>query len=159
MGICVGSCESISAWWLWLSCIGRAAIIWEGLRWSRSISKGLCLAYDHARAHQGRLLASVLLSSESSLAQCIYDSLGDIKAKNGSGRERPWHWFSPCLESFIELFTHVPIDQCIGIHESVVEIASEVDSVRSSDILDDRVKYIKCREFSSRRCLLDIRKF
>jgi hypothetical protein len=157
MRIRVGGCKSISAWWLRLSRIRRSGVVCEVLRWSWSISKGMCLGNGHSRVHRGPLLASVLLSSKSSLAQCIYDSLRDVKAENGSGRERSWHWFPPSLESLIEFLTDVPIDQCISVHESVVEVASEVNCVRRSDILDYRVEHIYCREFSSGRCLLDIR--
>lgn len=137
MGGGVGSWKSISAWWLRVSCIGRAAVICEVLRWSRSIAKGLCLRNGYPRAQQGRLLILVLLGSEPSLAQCIYDSLRDVKAENGSARQRPRHWFPPCLESFIELLANVTVHQCIGIHKSVVEVASEIDSVRSSNVLDN----------------------
>jgi hypothetical protein len=83
------------------------------------------------------LLISVLLSSESSLAQCIYDSLRDVKAENGSARERRGHWFPPCLEGLIELLANVTVHQCIGIHKSIIEIASEVDSVWSPNVLDN----------------------
>ena len=133
----VGSWKSISARWLRVSCIGRAVVIWEVLRWSRSIAKGLCLRNGYPRTQQGCLLVLVLLSSEPSLAQCIYDSLRDVKAENRSARERPWHWFPPCLESFIELLANITVHQCIGIHKSVVEVASEIDSVWSSNVLDN----------------------
>jgi hypothetical protein len=137
MGGGVGSWKYISALWLRVSCKGRAAVIREILRWGRSIAKGLCLRNGYPRAQQGRLLVSVLLSSEPCLAQCIYDSLCDVKAENGSAREQPRHWFPPCLESFIELLANVTVHQCIGIHKSVVEVASEIDSVWSSNVLDN----------------------
>lgn len=158
MRIRVGGCKSISAWWLYLSRMGRATVVQEGLRWSRSTSKGLCLRNGHSWVHRDPMLTPTLLSSESSFAQRIYNSLRDIKAKNGRGRERTWYRFPPSLESLIELLANVPIDQCIGVHKCVVEIASEVDRVRSSNILDYGVQHIDCRKFSSGWCLLDIRK-
>ena len=106
----VGSWEAISAWSLRLSSIARPTVIIQMLRWCGGISKWLCLGDSYPRAHQRRLLISILLSSESSFAQRIYNSLRNVKAKDWGGRERPWHWFPPRLESLIKFLANIPVD-------------------------------------------------
>ena len=137
VGSRVGGWEAIPTLRLRLSSIARPTVIVEVLRWCGGISKRLCLGDSYSRAHQRGLRVSILLSSESSLAQRIYNSLRNVKAKDWGGRERPWYWFPPCLESLIKFLANIPVDQCVNVHKSIVEIASEVDCVGSSHILDD----------------------
>ena len=83
-----------------------------------------------------------LTSSGTKFIEVINNVLRARQWKNWSGAQGARHGFSPRPEHFLELAFDLIIDLRICSHESLVEIPTEIDIVRGSDILHNAVQHI-----------------
>jgi hypothetical protein len=74
---------------------------------------------------------------------CFEESILDWA--HGIGREDwPWinrsrHTLLPRLQHALHVSPSIAIDECVGVHENAVEVATQVDCVWRADVLDDAV--------------------
>lgn len=95
----------------------------------------------------------LLKSSRSRLDQSTLNTAGDFRREYRSGVQRPWHRFFPGLEHLIQLPARLRIDQRVGVHEHLIHVAAQKQSVGGPYILDDRVDYIQGRQLLGWWCL------
>ena len=89
----------------------------------------------------------------SRLYQSILDTASNFNRENRPSIQRPRDGFLPSFEHLIQLPASLRVHQCICIHERLIKIASQEKSIRSADILHDRVDYIQGRQLLCRRRL------
>lgn len=102
------------------------------------------------------LLAPSLLLLEGSsprLDKSILNAASDIRWEYRPRIQRTWDRLFPCFQHLIQLPASLRVDQRVGVHESLIHIPSEKQSVGSAYILHDRVDYIQRRQLLSRWCL------
>lgn len=66
-----------------------------------------------------------------------------LKHRLGTCRTR--NRLAPRLQHLLELSAHVGVDLRIRVHESLVQVPAEVDSVGTADILDYGIENIQGR--------------
>lgn len=131
--------------WIWLMTI-RAGLVrktWPTAGGSR------CFSERHLRASPAKklLLAAhaVLVSLKSlrtGLDQGVFDGPHDIRRKYRSSVDGSGHRLFPCLQHLIHLAPGSVVNQCIGIHEDLVQLPAEEEGIWCSNILDDGIKNV-----------------
>lgn len=77
----------------------------------------------------------LLQSGSSSLDQSAFDAPSGFWRENGPGIQGPWHRLFPCLEHLVQFSASLRVDESVGIHEGLIHIAAQEQSVGSPDIL------------------------
>lgn len=79
------------------------------------------------------------------LDECTLDAASDLGGKHGTSVEGTRNRLLPRLQHLIQLASSLRIDQRVRIHEGLIQVPSQEQGVRGTDILDDRVNYIQSR--------------
>ena len=87
------------------------------------------------------LWANLLLSC-AEFSQCILDILRHIGLEHRTWVHGLRDRHLPRLQQAFHVFAGILIHDEIGVHESSVKVATDVDSVWGADILDDGIKDI-----------------
>lgn len=124
------------------------------MRWCRS-------AVPRWRSANSTASEDVLLSSSLLLLkrcspcfdQSTLNTASDFWRENGPGVEGTRHRLLPGFEHLIQLLARLRIDQCVGVHEGLIQIATQEQRVGRAYVLDNRIDYIQGGQLLSRRSL------
>lgn len=74
--------------------------------------------------------------------QSTLNAARNLRGEHRSHIQRPWNRLFPGPEHLIQLAASLRVDQGIGVHECLVHVAAQKQSVGSPYIFDNRVDYI-----------------
>lgn len=95
----------------------------------------------------------VLKNGGACFDQGVLDVSSDVGGENRARIQGSWHRLLPRPEHLIELATCLLVNQGVRIHEGLIHIPAQEESVRGSNVLDDGIDYIQSRQLLRRRCL------
>jgi hypothetical protein len=84
-----------------------------------------------------------LLLSCTEFSQCILDVLCHVGLKHRARVHRLGHRHFPCPQQAFHVLARVLIHDEVCVHEGSVKIATDIDGIRSTDVLDNGIKDIK----------------
>lgn len=124
------------------------------MRWCRSAVPSWRSA--NSTASEDVLLGSGLLllkRCSPCFDQSTLDTASNFWRKNGPGVEGTRNRLLPGFEHLIQLLARLRIDQCVGVHKGLIQIATQEQSVGRAYVLDNRIDYIQGGQLLSRRSL------
>lgn len=74
--------------------------------------------------------------------QSVLDVSSDIGGEDRSCIQGAWYRLLPRPEHLIELATCLLVNQGVRVHEGLIHVPPQEESVGGSNVLDDRIDYI-----------------
>jgi len=99
-----------------------------------------------------RTVKLLLLNRRAHLCEGVFDVACDICWKDGARVHGLRHWHLPGPQQAFHSLSGVLIHDEICIHESLVHIATKIDSVWGPNILDDGIEYVQSRQLKFGSC-------
>lgn len=128
--------------------------VWRLVEWLTSIRRGRrgTITPGRSGTSAAHLVSHLLLLSLQGrcpgLDQGVLDGFDNVTREYWRGVDGSGHGFLPGLQHLLQLMSGSLIDRGVHIHEALVEVLSEEESVRRANVLDNGVQQVDGWEFS-----------